>query len=311
MESRVIAELRGPAHGPTLIIVGGMHGNEPAGVSVARSVLGGLRADGVRGEVLALIGNRRASQAGRRCLVADLNRMWTVEQVATARASVKRDTTAAVPGGTSPLAIPELHELVELAGAIDAAVARARGPVYLIDLHTTSAAGHPFAVVGPSESHRRFAEDFPLPGIIGLDKALPGVLTSYYGRLGCIPLAIEGGQHISASAAYHLSSVVTLALQISGCVPDMPGADAARQHLERARGELPPRIEVTVRHAIRPEDRFRMEPGFANLQRVAAGTLLAHDAAGEVRAPYDGVVVLPLYQPDGDDGFFFGRAVGG
>jgi succinylglutamate desuccinylase len=50
-----------------------------------------------------------------------------------------------------------------------------------------------------------------------------------------------------------------------------------------------------------------MEPGFANIHPTAAGTLLARDRSGEIRAPFDGVVLLPLYQPDGEDGFFYGR----
>jgi succinylglutamate desuccinylase len=66
---------------------------------------------------------------------------------------------------------------------------------------------------------------------------------------------------------------------------------------------------VIHRHAIQPGDDFRMEPAFANIQRVARGTLLARDARGDVRAPATGLVLMPLYQAQGDDGFFFGREV--
>jgi succinylglutamate desuccinylase len=232
--------------------------------------------------------------------------MWTTEQLADARAAVAYQADGADTGGAHQ--VPERWELVELAGAIDAAIARARGPVHLLDLHTTSAPGFPFAVVGPSEAQRAFARAFPLPGIIGLQRALPGVLTAHYGQRGCLALAIEGGQHTSRAAADNLAAVLAIALEASGCVPAMPGAAAARDHLTRARGDLPAVIDLALRHAVRPEHGFRMEPGFANLQRTAAGTLLARDAAGEIRAPFDGVLVLPLYQPDGDDGFFYGRA---
>ena len=50
-----------------------------------------------------------------------------------------------------------------------------------------------------------------------------------------------------------------------------------------------------------------MEPGFANIQSIAAGTLLARDRGGEIRAHEDCLVVMPLYQGQGDDGFFLGR----
>ena len=294
--ARVIAGVRGDAPGPTLIVVGGIHGNEPAGIAAASAAIGGLTGAEVAGEAIALVGNRRAVAAGRRHLGRDLNRMWTTEQIAAARTGDD--------GGE-----PERLELTELGAAIDAAIHRARGPVYLVDLHTTSAPGFPFAVVGPSDAHRRFAAAFPLPGILGLEGALTGVLTAHYGRLGCITLAIEGGQHTTRAAADNLAAVLAIALEASGVVRAAPGAAAARDHLTRVRGELPHLIEVVVRHAVAGDHGFRMEPGFANLQRTAAGTLLARDISGEIRAPFEGVVILPLYQPDGDDGFFYGRPV--
>ena len=297
---RVIAQLRGAAPGPTLIVIGGMHGNEPAGIVAARTALGALTGDAVRGEILALIGNVRASAAGRRCVTEDLNRMWTAARIAEAR--------AASAAGQPPQVV-ELDELVELSGAIDQAIARARGPVFLLDLHTTSAAGFPFAVVGHTDAHRGFARAFPLPGIVGLQEALPGVLSGYFGGLGCITLAIEGGQHTTRDAADNLAAVIAIALEATGAIRATPAGAAAREYLARVRGALPHLIEVVARHAVRPEHGFRMEPGFANLERVAAGTLLARDASGEIRAPFDGVVLLPLYQPEGDDGFFVGRAL--
>lgn len=298
--ARIVAGLRGTQAGPTLIVIGGVHGNEPAGIEAARAVLGGIDPGEVRGEVLALVGNRRAVAAGRRQLGRDLNRMWTTELLATAR------SRAATSEPADP---PELDELVELGGAIDEAIARARGPVHIIDLHTTSAPGFAFAVVGATPEHRRFAAAFELPGIVGLEAALPGVLTGYYGSRGCITLAIEGGQHTTSAAADNLAAVITVALESAGVVSAAPGAAAARAHLARVRGDLPAMIEVVLRHPVRAGDGFRMAPGFANLQPALAGTLLARDHSGEIRAPFDGIVLLPLYQPDGEDGFFYGRAV--
>lgn len=299
--SRTIAELRGDEPGPTLIVVGGIHGNEPAGITAARRVIGALTAGDVRGEIVALIGNLRAGAVGRRYLAHDLNRLWTAERMAVAQA-------AAAAGATDSTASaePELFELVELADAIDRAIRRARGPIYVLDLHTTSASGYPFAVVGPTAAHRRLAEAFPLPGIVGLEEALVGTLTSYFGRR-CVTLAVEGGQHASVAAADNLAAAITIALEQTGVVAAAPGAAAARDYLEEVCGALPSMIEVVQRHAIRPEHAFRMEPGFANIHPTPAGTLLARDRSGEIRAPFDGLLLLPLYQSDGTDGFFYGR----
>jgi len=296
--ARVIEELRGAAPGPTLIAIGAMHGNEPAGVGAARQVVGELGAAGgpSAGEVVALVGNVRALAAGRRYLARDLNRQWTADRVAAARAAMAASTAGD----------DETSELAELADQLDRVIARARGPVFVLDLHTTSAAGFPFAVVGRGDDHGRFSAGLPLPGIVGLEEQLEGVLSSYLAARGCVALAVEGGQSQDPAALASLEAVVRVALAEAGL--DAPGdVAAARDHLTRARGNLPHRIEVVSRHEVRPEHGFRMEPGFANIQRAAAGTLLARDGGGEIRAPFDGVVLLPLYQPQGSDGFFFGR----
>ena len=47
-----------------------------------------------------------------------------------------------------------------------------------------------------------------------------------------------------------------------------------------------------------------MRPGFQNLQPVNTSELLAKDQGKEVLAPFEGRVVLPCYQTQGNDGFF-------
>jgi len=89
----------------------------------------------------------------------------------------------------------------------------------------------------------------------------------------------------------------------------LPALPAYRERLARTRGELPAVLSVHHRHAIGPGDAFRMEPGFANIQRVHGDQVLAHDRRGEIRAPGAGFILMPLYQAMGNDGFFLGREV--
>lgn len=307
---RVIDRLRGEAAGPTLIAIGGLHGNEPAGVAAIRAALRGARdhSGALRGELIGLVGNVRALAARRRYLARDLNRLWTPPRLAAARG---RPGEQADPWSTMTMDGAELSELAELAAELEDVIAAARGPIVALDLHTTSAPGIPFAVIGATPAHRAFASAFPLPAILGLEEQLEGVLTRYLASRGCVTMAVEGGQSESPDAAAYLEAVVTLALTASGCFApgEIPGEAAARDVLSRARGELPAFIEVTTRHEVKPEHEFRMEPGFANIHRTGAGTLLARDRRGEIRAPFDGLVLLPLYQPQGNDGFFYGREI--
>jgi len=295
---REIGRVRGRRAGPTLIITAAVHGNEPAGVIAAQRVLATLTRDRVpvRGELVVLAGNVAAMALDRRYQVKDLNRVWTDALVAAMR---RRDPA---------LDDAEDHEQRELLAAIEAAIARARGPVYFVDFHTTSAAGYPFGIYD-GDAQEAFARCFPLPMIRGLSTALAGVLSSYVCSLGATAIAVEGGQHDEAATVDHLAATLTIALEAAGLVAEKSLADHARSwaHLDAVRGDIPRAMKVVARYAITRNDQFVMAPGFANIARVTKGQLLATDMRGEIRAPADGLVILPLYQGQGDDGFFFGR----
>jgi len=202
-------------------------------------------------------------------------------------------------------------ELAELAAAIDQVIERATGKVFVVDLHTTSADGFPFAVVGATDEHRRFAHSFPLSGIIGLEDHLDGVLTRYLAGLGCITLAIEGGQSATDARRGKTSKPAwTVALAASGVVPEIHGRGRRpAEHLATARGDLPHTVEVVARHAVRPEGVLPHGAGLREHSSHAGGHAARARTAAARSAPFDGVVLLPLYQPQGEDGFFYGRAV--
>lgn len=70
---------------------------------------------------------------------------------------------------------------------------------------------------------------------------------------------------------------------------------------------LPERSELVYQHMIQPGDRFRMRPGFRNFQPVKEGEWLATDREGRIVAHCDGYLLMPLYQNQGNDGFFIVR----
>jgi succinylglutamate desuccinylase len=302
--SRELGRMQGALAGPTLVVVAGIHGNERAGTVAARRVLSRLarERDAVRGEFLALVGNLAALRMGRRYQSKDLNRVWSEASVAALQARSEHGTDD-----------PEDAEQRALLGCFDAALGRARGDVFLADLHTTSAAGTPFVLFGDTPRQRAFAFRFPLPAVIGLEEQVDGTLSEYLTRRGCITVAVEGGQHDDPGSVDSLEAVLWIALSHAGNIEPArfeAELEAANALLGSRRGSLPRVLEVVERHAIRAEDAFRMEPGFSNLDRARGGQLLARDARGEIRAPRDGMVILPLYQGQGSDGFFWGREVG-
>ena len=281
----------GSGGGPVLVALGGIHGNEPAGLLAAERVLARLASDGIAlsGSLVVLAGNRAALAAGTRFIDRDLNRGWS-------------DSSGA--GGHEDL------EQRELFAALDEAFAPApRESRHFVDLHTTSAPGVPFVVADGVEKAQAFALAFPLPVFFGLIGKLSSALLPFLVARGVTGVAVEGGQNEAASSVDHLEAVLWIALVASGVVAReaLPDFAAQTARLERAGQGLPHAIEVYHRHGIVPDDRFAMAPGFANIQPVERGTLLARDRRGEIRAGEDCLLVMPLYQGKGDDGFFLGR----
>jgi succinylglutamate desuccinylase len=296
---RVIAE----QPGPTLIAVAGIHGNERAGTRAARRVVALLerRRSAMHGEFVAFAGNLGAMRDNVRYRLRDLNRVWTTDRVA--------DVEARANAG-APIDVEEQEQL-DLLNAIRGAIARARGPVYLIDCHTTSAHGVPFVLFGDTLTQRRFTGALPLPIVLGLEEQLDGVLSAYWTTQGVVTCAVEGGQHDDPGSIDNIEAVLLLGAESAGLFGSgvLTETRAAHALLERRRGDLPRVCEVISRHAITEEDGFVMEPGFLNLARVRGGELLARDMRGPIHAPKDGMIMLPLYQGQGADGYFWGREV--
>jgi len=290
----LLGTVRGELSGPTLLILGGIHGNEPAGVLAAERVLPQLqrRRVSLRGEIVLLRGNTRALERNVRYIDADLNRQWTAAEL-----------------DESSLQLSESAEQDELLIAMREAVSRARGEVYFVDLHTTSASGKPFATVGDTLRNRAFALQFPVTIVLGLEEQLDGTLLEFVNNCGAITMGFEAGQHEAATSIDHHEALIWNATVAAGNFrsEDVPELAHYRTVLERVGGRRV--VEVRYRHAIVPEDDFCMEPGYRNFQPIKRGQLLAKHRAGKITARETGLILMPLYQKLGDDGFFLGRDV--
>src|SRR5690606_26746400 len=128
----------------------------------------------------------------------DMNRIWSRADVADLEARARS-------GG--PLDVED-EEQLELLHSVRAAIARARGPVYLIDCHTTSAHGVPFILCGDTLKQRKFASAMPLPLVMGLEEQIDGVLSGYWTTQGVITCGVEGGQHDDPGSIDNLEAVL-------------------------------------------------------------------------------------------------------
>ena len=206
---------------------------------------------------------------------------------------------------------PEQAEQRDLVDLLGEAAERARGDLVLFDLHTTSGESPPFLVLSDTLRNRDVAGGMPGTAILGLEESVDGTLLEYMSQLGHRAIVVESGQHAATSAVEFHESYIWVGMAAAGLLDaaDVPGYADHRHRLIAAGRHAPRVVEVLHRHDVQPEDRFAMRPGFKSFQRVEAGETLAHDRHGPVRAPIGGMVLMPLYQAQGSDGFFIVRRV--
>ena len=285
---------------PTLICVGGLHGNEPAGVEALKRVFARLEADPscLVGRAVGLSGNRQALANRKRFLEDDLNRHWIPARVERLHQSGQKLRA-------------EDMELVELDRELQTLLDEAEGLVYFLDIHTTSGEGPAFVNLDDTLPNRRFAMAFPAPLVVGLEEELEGTLVSYLVPRGVISLGFEAGQHNNPASVDRAEAAIWIALELAGVIrpESRPEVEEARRQLEAVTAGLPHVVEVLYRHPVYPDDGFRMDPGFVNFDPIKAGAPLAHDREGLILAQENGYLLMPLYQSLGSDGFFVIRKV--
>ncbi len=296
----------GEAGGPVVLVTVGIHGNEPSGLHAVRRVFADIRRHDVRldGRLCAFVGNRAGLARNVRFVDEDMNRLWSPARVeALRRADPSTDNVERA----------EQRELLHLVDAeLDAAI---HGAMHL-DLHSTSGDSPPFTVVAGPEASRAFAAGLHVPALLGLEPLIAGTLIEYVGSRGHPAVVLEGGQNDAPATVDHQESAVWATLCSAHVVAEdaVPGGMARhRDRLVRSARGLPPVIEVAYVHRLAPGEEFAMLPGFENFRAIARGELLAHAGPGlarAVRAPQDGILLMPRYQGLGLDGFFLGRAVG-
>jgi succinylglutamate desuccinylase len=281
-----------------LICVVGLHGNEPAGVFAVRQLLESLESEAlpIKGQLLVLAGNRTALRLGQRFIDADLNRLWSEENVQRLRDQGEGENT-------------EERELLELDLELQQAVATDQ-PVYFLDLHSTSGASPSFVVLEDCLRNRAFALSFQAPLVLGIEEELDGTLYHYLSSRGITGITLETGSHEDPETVERAKAALWIALATTGLIEgDDARAEAGRELLHQDKGHLPDVVEVHYRHALEPTSQFAMKPGYAGFQAVSAGEQLATDGGRPIRASDAGYLLMPLYQPLGDDGFFLARAV--
>jgi succinylglutamate desuccinylase len=294
---RIIQYIKGKEKGPKLVFFGGLHGNEPAGVIALEEVLKDLIPANIKGEVYGVYGNLKALQQRTRFIEKDLNRIWTNENIAQIRQKL--------------VLSPEEEEQKELLQLLSSLLENNEDPIYFIDFHTTSSPSVPFITINDALINRAFSKRFPVPIVLGIEEYLQEPLLSYLNKEGYVSLGFEAGQHEDLAAISSCKAFIYMALVISGATPKEKVLDYNEhyQTLRSQANDLTSVFEVVFRYHIKPFEKFTMNPGFKSFQRITKGEDLAVSDGQSIKAPSSAHLFMPLYQKQGEDGFFIIREI--
>lgn len=297
----MIGRIEGADGGPTIIVFAGMHGNEPAGIKALGRVFTALegREKNFCGKFIGIRANLRALYEGVRYVDEDMNRIWFPSII---------DKIRRCP--VEELESSERTEIKKLLEIIDREVSDSPDePVIFVDLHSFSSQGSMFAITAKKENHIDIISSLHVPMVFGIEEALRGTALRYFQNFDYISFALEGGNHQNKVTIENKTAALMLLICKTGClVPsEIQEYDAYNHHLVRHNQKLPSRVELVYQHIIEPGDDFEMRPGYKNFQPIKKGEWLANDKNGQIRAQSDGYILMPLYQKQGDDGFFIVR----
>ncbi len=291
---RLLGKIEGELPGPLIICMAAVHGNEQLGIHAFRNVYSAIKNHEIpfRGKLVGLVGNIKAVLTNRRYINYDLNRSWTERRV--------RSLDNGSWFGAEDEEMKAILKWIEVESQGDYTMR------ILADLHATSSDKGNFIVVPEELGDHSIIKALQLPVALDLHQYLEGTLLDYYSQQGFVAFAMEGGQ-IGTSEVYRLhTSGLWEILEKSGAVSkhDHEHEDHYASHLREVSEGLPTKVKVLYRHLVTPQDGFRMLPGFHNFQEIHKGQQLAIDSKGDIVSQHDGMIFMPLYQNEGEDGFF-------
>jgi len=307
---RLIGSHEGEDTDVLLVCLGAMHGNEPAGFRAIELVLKMLEIEPFKnkdfrfkGKLVGLVGNLKALESNRRFIDKDLNRMFIEEDIENFKTLPEDEL------------VNEKKEILELIEAIEAEIRHCQPKkLVILDLHTTSSYGGIFTICRRDEEAVRIAKSLHAPVVLGMLDGLRGTTLHYFKQantgVNTIALTFESGQHeekLSVNRA--IAGIISIMREIDMISPE----DVENYHediLVEFSANLPELTTLVERYEIQDIDRFQMRPGYNNFQFVQKGEWLAMNARGRVYAAASGRILMPLYQDQGEDGYFIIKDIG-
>lgn len=251
--------------GPTILILGGVHGNERCGVNALEEI---KTWDIQKGKIMLEIGNPEAVKRDIRCTEQNLNRMFLPQQMLSEEAKKSYEYERA-------------QYLKNLMGQAD----------ILIDMHASNTPESiPFIIA--EESAKNIISDIPmLISCSGFDTFQPGGTDYYMNTLGKIGICIECGYTKDMRSIETALRCVESILIGQGMLLGTVQRSAQQQ------------FKVFFQYYTRTES-FRLKNDFADFEFLTADTLIAFDGDDPVYAPQDCSILFARSRDRvGEEGF--------
>lgn len=296
--TRTIGEYTTGTKGPLLFVIGGIHGNELSGVLALRKVMRTLNEtapDAFQGKIVGVHGNIAALQQRKRYIDCDLNRLWSEDEIK----RVKNLAPAARK--------VDEREFLDLLRHIETEFSKDYTDIVLLDLHTTSGPMGLFSIISNFKKNQDLASALHAPVLFDLATELSTNSNRFMDDQGIKGIAFEAGQHDDLASIDNQEAAIWLTLDKMGMINfDERTFDIDPHHrqLITASRDLPHYVRVIYRHDVKPEDHFHMYPGYNNFHEVYKGEPVARSGKTVVTCPASGLMLMPLYQAQGSDGFF-------
>lgn len=279
-----VFQVTGQARGPRVVIMGGVHGDEPCGYLAVRELLRLIAAGAITiraGTLVLAIGNEAALVTKTRAVGANLNRLFREPSVELSPC-YERDRAEV------------LKEIL-------------RPAAYLLDLHAVSREAPPYIMC--EDAIVPFASTLGCPTIVvgwnslG-DDSIAGDTENYVNKHGGVGITVENGQRTWEGGAAYAFGLAQRFLRKLAIIDEARAAFADTDSC----------AEPSVYHLFQVQNledpSFRYARPWKSFDFVAAGTVIGSDLRRDIVADEDCYIIMPAEPTErtlGEDLYVLGR----
>lgn len=269
----MIQTLKSNKTGPNLVIMAGVHGDEPCGLQAFADVLPALSLS--RGTVSFVLGNPNAIAIHKREFHTNLNRLF-------------RSDDALSLTEKSTYEYQRSRELMPLLSQADA----------LLDIHSsTTDKTEPF-IICESQSYQ-CASYLPADTVVsGIDVLHPTGTDAYVNQSGGLGICIECGNHTDNTAKTVAVKAIHNFLQFFEVLDNTNAVPAVK--IQRY---------IHSDWLYRNQAVFTLRKSFSEFESLKKGDVIGIDGQTEIIAPHDGCIMFPHNRnTPGAEAFIFGKS---